>query len=130
MDTLVSPNGTSTVVTDGGNNHGRHDNATDFFLHLASNAAANNQAIQVAIERVGRSAELATEKTAAAAMLLAAQDTAALQAAIAACCCEQKELTRAEGEATRALIREQEAARLRDEVQLLKLKVAGINVPV
>ena len=51
-------------------------------------------------------AAAATErvKFAGEAALTACVNTAAIQAAIAACCCEQKELTRAEANATRDLV--------------------------
>lgn len=104
--------------------------------------------IEVNVEKSGRAAELATEKTAAATQLLAVQNaaavalaqatnTAAILAAQAECCCELKELIRAENGATRDLINTNSMAALRDALaaqtndnNFLKLKIAGINVPI
>lgn len=54
------------------------------------------------------------------AQLVAMENKAALQAQIAECCCEQKELTRAEGSATRDLIRAENETRLRDKIAHLQ----------
>lgn len=104
--------------------------------------------IEVNVEKSGRAGELATERTAAEnrtwiltgqkeSALAAATNTAAILAAQAACCCEIKELIRAESGATRDLINslntqnlQAQLADAKSEATLLKLKIAGIAVPV
>jgi len=115
---------------------------------LTSEVHQNAKSTDVAVERNGRSAELATEKTAAAVNVAlvqgfkdsrydAAVNTAAVQAAIAACCCEVKELVRAQAADTQLLIRTIESDRVRDqlatansEITMLKLKLALPAIPV
>lgn len=114
---------------------------TDTVNHVARD-------IEVNVEKSGRASELATEKTAAAinvamvtgfkdGALAAATNTAAILAAQAACCCELKELIREEANETRDLINalntqnlQAQLAESKSEVSLLKLKIAGINVPI
>lgn len=54
---------------------------------------------------------------------------AALSAQIAQCCCDTKTAIHAEGEATRAMIRENEIQSLRDQVSALQLNQALCGVP-
>lgn len=163
MDTVVTPNPTSTVVTSESDRHRHHghDGLTgkdaaflnsqftlESFRALTDTVNRNARDIEVNVEKSGRAGELATERSAAEnrmfilqgqkeAALAAATNTAAILAAQAECCCEIKELVRADGQATRDLINSVNMQNLRDqlsaqtnEVNLLKLKIAGINVPV
>lgn len=57
------------------------------------------------------------------------EQTSGLAAQIAQCCCETKTAIHAEGEATRAMIRENEIQNLRDQVQGLQLSQALCGVP-
>jgi hypothetical protein len=76
------------------------------------------------IERNGRSAELATEKTAAA-TILAIEKTAAAQAlALQECCCEMKELVREESDKTRSLVSQIDRERLQARLAVLEARVA------
>lgn len=55
--------------------------------------------------------------------------TSKLAAQLAQCCCETQQAVHAEGEATRAMIRENEIQNLRDQVQGLQLSQALCGVP-
>lgn len=165
METVVTPNQASTVVTGGKGDYG-HGHYYPRGLEGKDVAAINEmftlqtlrgvttdihqnaRDIEVNVEKSGRATELAVEKTGAAnqlavalasreAALAAATNTAAILAAQAECCCEIKELIRAENTATRDLINANTVTALRDKVAaasnentLLKLKIAGINIPV
>lgn len=54
---------------------------------------------------------------------------AALSAQIADCCCKTQTAIHAEGEATRAMIRENEIQNLRDQVSALQLQAATCKIP-
>jgi hypothetical protein len=141
METVVTPNQASTVVTGGKDAYGYHGRGLEgkdvaainemFTLQtlrgVTTDIHQNARDIEVNVEKSGRATELAVEKTSAAAQLAlaygfkevalaAATNTAALQAAIAACCCETRELVRAEAGATRDLINANSMAALRDQV--------------
>lgn len=53
----------------------------------------------------------------------------ALSAQIADCCCKTQTAIHAEGEATRAMIRENEIQNLRDQVSALQLQAATCKIP-
>lgn len=53
----------------------------------------------------------------------------ALSAQIADCCCKTQTAIHAEGEATRAMIRENEIQTLRDQVSALQLQAATCKIP-
>lgn len=57
------------------------------------------------------------------------EQTSALSKQIAECCCATQQAVHAEGEATRAMIRENEIQTLRDQVQGLQLSQALCGVP-
>lgn len=57
------------------------------------------------------------------------EQTSALSKQIAECCCATQQAVHAEGEATRAMIRENEIKTLRDQVQGLQLSQALCGVP-
>lgn len=173
MDTVVTPNPTSTVVTSESDRYRHHhDGLTgkdaaflnsqftlEAFRALTDTVNRNARDIEVNVERSNgegkattidesrqtqnlaitgfKDVALAQATNTAALQLSAAQNTAAILAAQAECCCEIKELVRADGQMTRDLINATNMQDLRDklaaqtnEVTLLKLKVAGINVPV
>lgn len=152
MDTIVTPaSATGTVVTGTGSHNGNWHRGLEgkdvaainemFTLQALRNITTdihqNARDIEVNVEKSGRANELATEKTAAATALALATNTAAILAAQATCCCEIKELVRADGQATRDLINslntqnlQAQLAAMTNEANLLKLKIAGIAVPV
>lgn len=57
------------------------------------------------------------------------EQTSALSKQLAECCCATQQAVHAEGEATRAMIRENEIQNLRDQVQGLQLSQALCGVP-
>lgn len=57
------------------------------------------------------------------------EQTSGLAAQLAQCCCETQQAVHAEGEATRAMIRENEIQSLRDQVSALQLNQALCGVP-
>lgn len=59
----------------------------------------------------------------------ALEHQAALSAQIADCCCNTQQAIHAEGEATRAMIRENEIQTLRDQVSALQLQAATCKIP-
>lgn len=110
----------------------------DSIVAIEKVGAAN----QLATEKVAAASILAVEKTSSANQLAnrldfantqnllisgfkdgrydAAVNTAALQASIAECCCEVKELIREDGGKTRELVAANEAARIRDDLALVR----------
>lgn len=115
---------------------------------LTTDIHQNARDIEVNIEKSGRANELATEKTAAASQLFLsngfatnalaqANNTAAILASQAEGFCEIKERVKDDGQKTRDLINalntqnlQAQLADAKSEATLLKLKIAGIAVPV
>lgn len=62
------------------------------------------------------------------AQLVAMQNKSDLEKQIAECCCEQKELTRAEGSATRDLIRSENEARLREKLDKANQELVALRL--
>lgn len=79
---------------------------------------------QLATEKIGAANQLAIEKIGAAAALQASTNHSEVLREMLKCCCEQKELIRAEADLTRALIRDNELARVRLELADAKLAAA------
>lgn len=82
--------------------------------------------VATAIERNGRSAELATEKTAAATILAIEKTAAAAALAAAECCCELRTAIAAEGEKNRALVSQIDRERLQAELAVYKARALAI----
>jgi hypothetical protein len=80
------------------------------------------EALAVAVERNGRSAELATEKTAAAGILAIEKTSAAAALALAECCCEMRTAVHEEGEKTRALVSQIDRERLQARLAVLEAR--------
>lgn len=89
----------------------------DMLVAVEKVGAAN----QLATEKIGAATALAIEKTAAAAALTAANNHAEILREMLKCCCETRELIRAEADVTRALIRDNELASVRQELADAKL---------
>lgn len=84
--------------------------------------------IQILSEKQTRIIEVEGLRNTKAIELQADRNTAAIQAAIAACCCENRELTRAEGAATRDLIRELDNNRTREALSDAKSEILALRL--
>lgn len=106
---------------------GRQTATTDELSAGFNFAGVNNKldAISAAVATEGRTTDNAICQLGYQTL----EQTSALSKQIAECCCNTQQAIHAEGEATRAMIRENEIQNLRDQVQGLQLSQALCGVP-